>query len=78
MERLSNFIKVTQLVMKFNSRSTDFNTALLTKRSEKQDKVGGDKKCRQCITSRKPNAVSIRNHELKTSWPVSRKGLLTE
>ena len=43
--------------MKFNSRSTDFNTALLTKLSEKQDKVGGDKKYRQCITSRKPNAV---------------------
>lgn len=57
MERLSNFIKVTHLVMKFNSRSTDFNTALLTKLSEKQDKVGGDKKYRQCITSRKPNAV---------------------
>ena len=56
-KRLNNFIKVTQLVLKFNSRSTDFNTALLTKLSEKQDKVGGDKKRRQCITSRKPNAV---------------------
>lgn len=44
MERLSNFSKVTQLVMKFNSRSTDFNTALLTKRSEKQDKSGRETK----------------------------------
>ena len=44
MSLTNKVIKVTQLVLKFNSRSTDFNTALLTKLSEKQDKVGGEHK----------------------------------